>query len=159
MKFGENLKLNLTHEWRKQYIDYEKLKGKLKLYQRYRQWDIEKRLVNFQNKIFFKTYSDIIERYEGVAHVRNFENSTSVVSRKSSPIGEVQCQLKKRKSVLKSVGKSLQMEFILNQMTDRGVQKMFDQCSQEFFIAVEEELGLKLFVWEIYFIVHHLSTQ
>ena len=27
MKFGENLKLNLTHEWRKQYIDYEKLKG------------------------------------------------------------------------------------------------------------------------------------
>ena len=94
-----------------------------------------------------------------MAHVRNFENSTSVVSRKSSPIGEVQCQLKKRKSVLKSVGKSLQMEFILNQMTDRGVQKMFDQCSQEFFIAVEEELGLKLSVWKIYFIVHHLSTQ
>ena len=27
MKFGENLKLNLTHEWKKQYIDYEKLKG------------------------------------------------------------------------------------------------------------------------------------
>ena len=27
MKFGENLKSNLTHEWKKQYIDYEKLKG------------------------------------------------------------------------------------------------------------------------------------
>ena len=34
MKFGENLKLNLTHEWRQQYIDYEKLKGTFK-YTRY----------------------------------------------------------------------------------------------------------------------------
>lgn len=31
MKFGENLKLNLTHEWKKQYIDYERLKGTLEI--------------------------------------------------------------------------------------------------------------------------------
>ena len=31
MKFGENLKLNLTHEWKKQYIDYEKLKGTVEI--------------------------------------------------------------------------------------------------------------------------------
>ena len=54
MKFGENLKLNLTHEWRKQYIDYEKLKGKFKLYQRFRQIVFEKWMVNFQSKIFLQ---------------------------------------------------------------------------------------------------------
>ena len=27
MKFGENLQGHITHEWRTQYIDYERLKG------------------------------------------------------------------------------------------------------------------------------------
>ena len=29
MKFGENLQSHITHEWRTQYIDYERLKNVL----------------------------------------------------------------------------------------------------------------------------------
>ena len=32
MKFGENLKSNLTSEWKSQYVDYEGLKGMLLTY-------------------------------------------------------------------------------------------------------------------------------
>ena len=44
----------------------------------------------------------------------------------------------------KSVAKGLGTEFIMSQMSDRGIRKVFDQCSDEFFIAVEEELGKTL---------------
>lgn len=32
MKFGENLQSHITHEWRTQYIDYERLKNELYQY-------------------------------------------------------------------------------------------------------------------------------
>ena len=37
------------------------------------------------------------------------------------------------------------MESIVSQMTDKGIRKMFDECSKEFFIALEDELGEALF--------------
>ena len=44
----------------------------------------------------------------------------------------------------KTVTKGLGNEFIMSQMSDKGIRKVFDQCSDAFFIAVEEELGLLL---------------
>jgi len=87
--------------------------------------------------------SEIIERYEGIAQIRNLENTSLTSPRKTSIIGHGpgRSTVTRRKSV----AKGLQMEFIVSQMTDQGIRKMFDQCSEEFFIALEDELGEALF--------------
>ena len=87
--------------------------------------------------------SEIIERYEGIAQIRNLENTSLTSPRKTSIIGHGpgRSTVTRRKSV----AKGLQMEFIVSQMPDQGIRKMFDQCSEEFFIALEDELGEALF--------------
>ena len=84
--------------------------------------------------------SEIIERYEGIAQIRNIENTSSTSPRKTSIIGHGPG----RSNVIrrKSVAKGLQMELMVSVL---GIQKMFDQCSEEFFIALEDELGEALF--------------
>ena len=87
--------------------------------------------------------SEIIERYEGISQIRNLENTSKTSSRKTSIIGHGPG----RSNVVrrKSVAKGLQMESIVSQMTDKGIRKMFDECSEEFFMALEDELGGALF--------------
>ena len=87
--------------------------------------------------------SEIIERYEGISQIRNLENTSKTSSRKTSIIGHGPG----RSNVVrrKSVAKGLQMESIVSQMTDKGIRKMFDECSEEFFMALEDELGEALF--------------
>ena len=107
----------------------------------------------------WQTYHlEIIERYEGVAQTRNLENTSLTSPRKMSIIGETpgKSSVIRRKSVAKGpvprtstkgnqkgfLGATMG-EFIVAQMG--GIEKMFDQCSQEFFIALEDELGKALF--------------
>ena len=79
-----------------------------------------------------------MERYEGVAQVRNLDNTSLTAPRRSSRMSEGLPGLSHRR---KTVTKGLGTEFIMSQMSDKGIQKVFDQCSDAFFIAVEEELG------------------
>ena len=84
--------------------------------------------------------SEIIERYEGVAQARNIARPTAVKSRIST-MGDGSFKInsvKRRKSVAKGIG----FEFMMTQMSDQGVQRMFDACSDDFFVALGEELGL-----------------
>ena len=92
-------------------------------------------------KLWLKYILEIIERYEGVAQVRNLDNTSLTALRRSSVVGDGLPGLSHRR---KSVAKGLGTEFIMSQMSDRGIRKVFDQCSDEFFIAVEEELGKTL---------------
>ena len=105
-----------------------------------------------------KYHLEIIERYEGVAQTRNLENTSLTSPRKMSIIGDApgKSSVIRRKSVAKGpvprtttkgnqkgfLGATMG-EFIIAQMG--GIEKMFDQCSQEFFIALEDELGKALF--------------
>ena len=79
----------------------------------------------------------IIERYEGVTRMRNLDG-------KSTEGEDENLEKNNRANMFrqKSVIKGLQMEFILNRMTDQGIIRMFDQCSEEFFVALKEELGM-----------------
>ena len=81
---------------------------------------------------------EIIERYEGVAQMRNLDNTSLTASRKLSRIGDGSHGLSHRR---KSSARGLGTEFIMSQMSDKGIRNLFDQCSDAFFIAVEEELG------------------
>ena len=100
---------------------------------------IEKNDIKFSSPAFpeLNCYLEIIERYEGVAQVRNLDNTSLTAPRRSSMIGELPGLSHRRKTVTKGLG----TEFIMSQMSDKGIRKVFDQCSDAFFIAVEEELG------------------
>ena len=105
-----------------------------------------------------KYHLEIIERYEGVAQSRNLENISLTSPRKMSIIGDAsgKSSVIRRKSVAKGpvprpstkgnqkgfLGATMG-ELIIAQMG--GIEKMFDHCSQEFFIALEDELGKALF--------------
>ena len=49
--------------------------------------------------------------------------------------------VKKRKTESKGVPLESIINIIYANMSDEGIRKMFDQCSDDFFIAVEDELG------------------
>ena len=107
-----------------------------------------------------KYHLEIIERYEGVAQSRNLENISLTSPRKMSIIGDAsgKSSVIRRKSVAKGPvprpsTKGNQKGFLAATMGILGatmgaqweIEKMFDQCSQEFFIALENELGKALF--------------
>ena len=92
-----------------------------------------------------KYHSEIIERYEGVAQGRNLENTKLTSARKTSIIPGGAPPLRPTVKKKKTESKGVPLESIINiiyaNMSDEGIRKMFDQCSDDFFIAVEDELG------------------
>ena len=114
MKFGADLKANLTSEWRNQYIDYEALKAIITPY----------------------------EGIAGEMHLVDESKKHTVTGARPSSIKDRSSRLETstRKSKAVSGIKGLGMQMMITQMSAAGMIKQFDLCSQKFFIALDKEL-------------------
>ena len=116
MKFGVDLKSNLTPEWRNQYIDYEGLK---QIITPYVGIAAEMNIVDEQKRHSVTGARPLTGRKSTTASKR------SSSSRRSSSISGIQ---------------GLGMQMMVAQMSLAGMKKQFNICSQHFFVALDEEL-------------------
>ena len=116
MKFGVDLKSNLTPEWRNQYIDYEGLKQIITPYEGIA---AEMNIVDEQKRHSVTGARPLTGRKSTTASKR------SSSSRRSSSISGIQ---------------GLGMQMMVAQMSLSGMKKQFNICSEDFFIALDKEL-------------------